>query len=235
MKGIFITGTGTDVGKTFITALIVKKMRQDAEVNCGYYKAALSGAEVIVGENGERKLVAGDADYVYKTAGIKGEPNDSVSYMFEEAVSPHLASRINNVKISMDKIKQDFNNIKSTYDYIVVEGSGGVICPIYEGRGSNERIMLEDIVRELGLSVILVADAGLGTINSTILTLDYLKRKNIKVNGIILNNYNEKNIIHADNKEYLSKILNIEIYTCITDCENINISPENLKDMFEEI
>ena len=85
-KGIFITGTGTDVGKTYTTALLLKKMRET--VNAGYYKAALSGAEIIDG-----KRMAGDAYRVCKTAGIDGNPNDYVSYIYDEAVSPHLAAR----------------------------------------------------------------------------------------------------------------------------------------------
>lgn len=231
MKGIFITGTGTDIGKTFVTGLLVKKLRVEGKVNCGYYKSALSGAEVIE-ENNVKKLIAGDADYVYKTAGIEGNPNDSVSYIFEEAVSPHLASKINNVEISMDKIKKDFANMKDKHDYLVMEGSGGIVCPIYEGK---EKIMLEDIIKELGLSVILVADGGLGTINSTILTVEYLKNRNINIKGLILNNYDENNIIHRDNKRYLSEKLNSGIYACRTNGENVDISSETLKGLFDEI
>ncbi|MBY6939426.1 ATP-dependent dethiobiotin synthetase BioD, partial [Clostridium botulinum] len=101
-KGVFITATNTDVGKTYITALIVKKLRE-ANINCGYYKAVLSGAEII-----NNNIVAGDAKYVYNVANIKGNPNECVSYIFKQAVSPHLAAKLNNVHISMDKIVADF-------------------------------------------------------------------------------------------------------------------------------
>ena len=230
MKGIFITGTGTDVGKTFVTGLLVKKLRYEGNVDCGYFKAALSGAEVVEDNIGKR-LIAGDADYVYKTAGIEGNPNSAVSYIFEQAVSPHLASKINDVEITMDKIKNDFDNMKNKHDYLVMEGSGGIICPIYEGK---KKIMLEDIIKELGLSVILVADGGLGTINSTLLTVEYLKRRNINIKALVLNNYDENNIIHSDNKRYLSEALDFGIYTCKTDGENVDISPETLKGLFDE-
>jgi len=79
-KKIFITATGTNIGKTFVTALIVKKLR-DAGYNAGYYKAALSGAEIT--ENG---LIPGDAYYVNKIANINETMDNLVSYVYKEAV-----------------------------------------------------------------------------------------------------------------------------------------------------
>ena len=83
-KGIFVTGTGTDVGKTYVTALIVKKLA-DAGIHAGYYKAALSGAE---------SIEESDAGYVKKIAGITQEDSSLLSYLYQNAVSPHLAARI---------------------------------------------------------------------------------------------------------------------------------------------
>ncbi|MBD5637662.1 dethiobiotin synthase [Clostridium botulinum] len=225
-KGIFITATGTDIGKTYITALIVKKLRE-FNINCGYYKAALSGAERIDG-----KLIAGDANYVYNIADIKGDPNDAVSYIFQQAVSPHLAAKLNNVEISMEKIKKDFSYIKNKHDYITVEGSGGIICPISMGK---EKIMLENIIKSFKLPAIVVADAGLGTINSTILTLQYIKEKNISVKMILLNNYNHQDIIHIENKRHLSDNLPIPVYTCNKNSNNLEIPAEKLIEYYEEI
>ena len=105
-KGIFVTATGTDVGKTYISALLVKNMR-DSGYNCGYYKPALSGAEITNG-----RLIPGDCDYVVKTAGLNVQPEKCVSYMFKPAVSPHLAARIENNPIKLEKITSDFAAIK---------------------------------------------------------------------------------------------------------------------------
>lgn len=223
-KGVFVTGTGTDVGKTYIVALIIKKLRQN-HINCGYYKAALSGAE----RKGEQ-LIAGDAAYVYEIAKLKGNPNDSVSYVFESAVSPHLAANLTNTEVTMKKIKNDFNNIQRKYSFVIVEGSGGIVCPISMGR---ERIMLIDIIKELNLSTVLVADAGLGTINSSILTLEYMKQHNIEVNMIILNNYDDKNVIHTENKKFLTNVSDLPIYTCGTLDEKIDITEQELVSFFK--
>ena len=83
-KGLFITGTGTDIGKTYVTGLIVKCLR-DAGRNAGYYKAALSGA--VRAEDGS--LLPGDALHVNKVANIGETIPNLVSYIYEEAVSPH--------------------------------------------------------------------------------------------------------------------------------------------------
>ena len=121
-KGIFVTATGTDIGKTFISGLLVKKMR-DLGFNCGYYKPALSGAY----QNTEGELMPGDAEFVLKTAGIKRAPKEVVSYIYEEAVSPHLAAARAGNLIYLDKIKHDFNRLKQEYDYLLTEGCGGIV------------------------------------------------------------------------------------------------------------
>ena len=113
-KGIFVTATGTDVGKTYISGLLVKKMR-DLKYNCGYFKPALSGAEKI-----NEKLIPGDCAHVLKTAGINDDPMKYVSYVFETAVSPHLAAQREGQAIKKEKIKSDFDRIKNDFDSMVV-------------------------------------------------------------------------------------------------------------------
>ncbi len=222
-KGIFVIGTGTDVGKTYIAALLIKKLRQN-NINCGYYKAALSGAE-----RRGKQLIAVDAAYVYESAKIEGNPNDSVSYIFEPAVSPHLAANLTETKISMKKIENDYIAIKNKFSCVILEGSGGIVCPILF---ENEKIMLVDIIRLLDVSTVLVADAGLGTINSTILTLEYMKQQSLKVHMIILNNYDYKNIIHIENKRFLEIDTTLPIYTCAANDDNIDIAVKDIIDLF---
>ena len=123
-KNVFITAAGTDVGKTYVSALIVKKMRE-AAFNCGYFKPVLSGVEEVGG-----KLVDSDCNYVVKTAGIPAEADDCVSYWWKEAVSPHLAAKRANEEIDIDKIKTEFLSKTEEYDYLLIEGAGGITCPL---------------------------------------------------------------------------------------------------------
>lgn len=210
-KGIFITGTSTDIGKTYICGLLVKKLKAQG-VNVAYYKPVLSGAYNI--ENS-------DAGYVKNFSKINQDINTMVSYMFKKPVSPHLASKIENRFVERNKILSDFNKLKNDFEYIVVEGSGGIICPIlYDG---NDNFFLEDIVKMLDLDVIIVSNSGLGTINSTLLTINYIKSKNINIKGIIFNHYKD-NIMCNDNINLISHITDIPIIANIKYNEkNINI------------
>ena len=88
-KSLFIIGTGTDVGKTYASALIVRKLRESG-VSAAYYKAAMSGNER--DKNG--RLIPGDARYVRERSGIRQPLEEMCPYVYEHAVSPHLASRI---------------------------------------------------------------------------------------------------------------------------------------------
>lgn len=222
-KAVFITATGTDVGKTYISALIVKKMRE-LGYNCGYFKPALSGAEIIDG-----KIIPGDCNYVLKQAGIDAPPENYVSYVFKTAVSPHLASEIENNPIKIEKIKSDFARIKKEFDYVVVEGAGGIVCPFNLGK---EKIMLPDVIKTLGLDTVIVASASLGTINSTVLTAEYAKNNGIKVRGIILNNYDENDLMQKDNKIQVETLTGIKVIAAVKKDEK---DIEDLSNIFNEV
>lgn len=215
-RGVFITGTSTDVGKTYISSLIVKNLREN-NVNCGYFKGALSGAYLE-----DNELIPGDAKEVCIRANLNCNPKDLVSYIFKEPVSPHLAAKINNEFIELNKIKADFDKISKNYDFMVVEGCGGIICPL---RFDDKKIMLTDIIKILNLPIIIVADGGLGTINDTVLTAEYAKSQGFLIIGIILNNYDENNMMHIDNKKMIEELTNIPVIVCVKEGdESINTS-----------
>ena len=225
-KGIFVTATGTDVGKTYISALLVKNMR-DSGYNCGYYKPALSGAEITNG-----RLIPGDCDYVVKTAGLNVQPENCVSYMFKPAVSPHLAARIENNPIKLEKITSDFAAIKKQYDYIVAEGAGGIVCPF----NIEENLLSPDVIKALDLDIVIVASAELGTINSIVLTAAYAKQHGIAVKGIILNGYNPDDIMHVDNKKCAEILTGIPVLTTVgKNQKDLEIEKNILEGIFKEI
>lgn len=226
-KGIFVTATGTDVGKTFISALLVKKVRE-CGLNCGYYKPALSGAEVINGE-----LIPGDCAYVVQKAELQGKPQDYASYIFKTAVSPHLAAEIEGVSISKEKIKTDFEKKKDEFDYIVVEGAGGIICPF---NLKEERIILPDIIKMLNLDVIVVASAELGSINSAVLTTEYLKQSGINMRGIIVNRFKEDDFMQKDNLKQIENLSGIKVISLVKEGEeDLKIEQSKLLSIFKEI
>ena len=143
-KSVFVTATGTDVGKTYISGLLVKKMR-DFGLNCGYYKPALSGAI----KQHDGSLLPGDCDYVVSTSGLNVEPVSCVSYCFEEAVSPHLAAKLNDEPIDFGRVEKDYHRAKDKYEYLTMEGSGGIICPLRWDE--KQHVILDDLVKHLNL------------------------------------------------------------------------------------
>lgn len=190
-KALFITGTGTDIGKTYVAGLIVKKIAQ-AGKSAAYYKAAMSGNN----RRADGSLIPGDALFVKQTSGIQQPIAEMCPYIYENAYSPHLASRIEGHPVKMSVVKEGYEKVCEKYEYVTMEGSGGILCPICF---DEEKIQLEDVIKELGLSCIIVADAGLGTINSVVLTVEYMKAHNIMVKGIIFNNYHPGNVMEDDN------------------------------------
>ena len=190
-KALFVTGTGTDTGKTYITGLIVKKL-QEAQKNPAYYKAAMSGND----RRPDGTLIPGDALAVQTMSGIDQSLTSMCPYVYEHAYSPHLASRLEGNPVVMDIVTHGFADVAADYDYVTVEGSGGILCPICF---DEARIQLEDVVKELHLSSILIADAGLGTINSVVLTAEYMKTHGLPLKGIIFNHYHPGDVMEDDN------------------------------------
>ncbi|PSM53143.1 dethiobiotin synthetase [Campylobacter blaseri] len=218
MKELFITATGTDVGKTYVSALICKNLMQSG-LNVGYFKPVASGN--IKDENGNLRV--GDVSFVKEFANLSFEVKDMHSYAYERAYSPHLATKFEGNPPVKDKILKDIENLKKKCDFLVVEGSGGVICPF---RWDEQKIMQLDIIKALNYEVLIVADSGLGGINSAILTTEYLKNHNIKIKGFALNNYDETNPIHKDNKTMIEMLSGLNVlFTVQKEQKNIDFRP----------
>lgn len=207
MTGYFVTATGTDVGKTFVTALLVKKWR-DSGIDAGYYKAALSGAEL---RNG--KWIAGDADYVKTIAKLPDSQEELVSYIYKEAVSPHLAARKEGNPVELAKVKADFVAASTRHKFLFAEGSGGIICPI---RYDSQKIFLEDIIKTLDLPILIVTTAALGSINSCVLTVEYARAHGLKIRGIIVNRYKDSEM-ERDNICMMQEMTGLDILAKIPE------------------
>ena len=226
-KKLFITGTGTDVGKTYVAGLIVKKLKESGK-NAAYYKAAMSGNE----RNEDGSLIPGDAMYVKRISGISQSVDEMCPYIYEAAVSPHLASRMEGNPVQMEVVRKGFEEACGKYDYVTMEGSGGILCPICF---DEEKIQLEDIVKELGLSSLIVADAGLGTINSVVLTVEYMRARNLPVKGILLNHFHPGNTMEEDNLHMCEAMTGLPVLACIEDGSGeLDMDIELLESLYEE-
>lgn len=225
-KNLFITGTGTDIGKTYVTGLILKKLRECGK-NAAYYKAAMSGNE----RGTDGRLIPGDALHVKTVSGMGQPPEEMCPYIYEAAFSPHLAARLENRPLEMDTVLRGFDAVCDKYDYVTVEGSGGILCPL---RFDEQRILLEDIIKARSLSCLLVADAGLGTINSAVLTAEYMKARSLPLKGIIFNHYEPGNILHKDNLLMCEAMTGLKVLACVKNGDtDLELSVEQLTALFE--
>lgn len=224
-KGIFITGTGTDVGKTYVTGLIVKKLH-DAGKKAAYYKAAMSGNE----KDSQGKLIPGDAVFVKNISGIEQPIDTMCPYVYEAAVSPHLASRLEGNPVVMEKVIDGYHSLKEEYDYITVEGSGGILCPICF---DEAKIQLEDVIQEMNLPCLIVADAGLGTINSVVLTYEYMKQRGITCKGIIFNHCHPGDVCEEDNRFMCEYMTGLKVLAFVKDGDTeLDINVEELMEVY---
>lgn len=220
-KKLFVTGTGTDVGKTFVTGLILKKLKENGK-NPAYYKAAMSGN----GRDETGKLIPGDALFVKECAGISQLLESMCPYVYEKAVSPHLAARLEGNPVSLADVKAGFLKLCQSHDYVTVEGSGGILCPLCHD-GTN--LWLEDVIRELEMPSLIVADAGLGTINSVGLTVAYMRAKELFVKGIIFNHFHPGDVMEEDNLKMCEELTGVPVVACVTDgAAELLIEPEKL-------
>lgn len=224
-KNIFITGTGTDVGKTYITGLVLKKFRENGK-KAAYYKAAMSGNE----RRADGTLIPGDALQVKKVSGIEQTLEEMCPYVYENAVSPHLAAQMEGNPVDMERVLKNFDQVCEAYDYVTAEGSGGILCPL---RFDSQKIQLEDFVKARDLACLAVADAGLGTINAVVLTAEHMKARQIPVKGIIFNHYEPGNPLHEDNRFMCEYMTGLKVIACVKDNDtDLDIPFEELEALY---
>lgn len=173
-RGIFVTGTDTGVGKTIVAATLARLLRMNG-VSVGVMKPVTSGCREVSGE-----LVSDDALLLSQAAGI-GISDDVAPYRLREALAPAVAARIDGVKVDFPHIKAAFDRLASSFDFVIVEGAGGLMVPLSGG------LLIADLALELGLPLLVVARPGLGTINHTVLTCFAARQMGLQVAGVIVN------------------------------------------------
>ncbi|MDD3277644.1 MAG: dethiobiotin synthase [Lachnospiraceae bacterium] len=225
-KNLFITGTGTDIGKTFVSALLAKALHELGR-DAAYYKAAMSGND----RRADQSLIPGDAYYVKETSGISQPLEEMCPYVYEHAYSPHLASRLEGNPVTMEVVEAGFHNVCEKHEYVTMEGSGGILCPLEYGR---EKLWLEDVIKKLGLSCLVVADAGLGTINHVVLTVEYMRSRGIKVKGIVFNRCHPGNILEEDNRRMCEERTGIKVIAQLGEQDrSLRLTSEEVLALYE--
>jgi dethiobiotin synthetase len=177
-QGLFITGTGTGVGKTYVAALIAKQLRESGK-RVGVYKPVASGCERNWGE-----LRSPDALTLWESAGRPGTLNQVCPQRFAAPLAPHLAARAEGRRVDLQLLRDGINFWRDTSEVVLVEGAGGLMSPL------SDEDYNADVAAEFGYPLVIVSANVLGTINATLQTLITARTRGLSVAGIVLNSPN---------------------------------------------
>ena len=157
-RGLFVTGTDTEVGKTYVGSIIVKSLRE-AGHRVGVYKPSAADC-VSDGQN----LVSEDAVALWEAAGKPGTLHDVCPQCFRAALAPHLAAKAEGKRLDPEQLRQGIAAWADNCDIVIVEGAGGLMTPVSEDE------FIADLAMDLGYPLIVVAPNVLGVINQTLQT-----------------------------------------------------------------
>lgn len=193
---IFIAGTDTGVGKTILSGCLAKYLSR-------------KGKKVITQkwiQTGSDSIFSSDIKVHLELMGLRFKDIEKYSahllpYAFKIPASAHLAARLENKRINPDKIKKSLAFLSGEFDFVLVEGLGGALVPF------SEKDLVIDLVRELDIPVLIVARNQLGSINHTLLTIEALTARKIKILGLVFNNTaGERRVILEDNPRIIKKL-----------------------------
>ncbi|HUI29657.1 MAG TPA: dethiobiotin synthase [Candidatus Acidoferrales bacterium] len=167
MSRIFVTGIGTGIGKTFVSAILVEALHAD------YWKPVQSGDLDNSDTMTVRRLISNPVSVLHPEA-----------YRLTHALSPHVAAEMDGIEIDLEKIRSLIPIVKDRH--LIIEGAGGAMSPV------NGSSVVLDLIELLEAETVIVSRNYLGSINHTLLTIDAIKRRRISIRGLIFNGKEEK-------------------------------------------
>lgn len=166
-QGIFVTGTGTEIGKTVIAGGFAASLKE-AGTNVGVMKPISTGDTA-------------DAQFLKHAAQIDDELSAINPIFLRHPLAPSVAARIEEKEINLSDIESAFAALQRKYNFLIVEGVGGIAVPILDD------FLVAHLINTLQLPILIVAQVGLGTLNHTLLTVGFARQFNIQIAGIVLN------------------------------------------------
>jgi dethiobiotin synthetase len=212
-SGIFVTGTGTEIGKTVVAAVLARSLA-DHGASVAAFKPALTGMDEFP-DYDEATAKAADSvvglpDHaILRVAARSSQSDDEIApFRFDPPMSPHLAAGLAGVEIDPDRVMAAARSAADGVDAIVCEGAGGLLVPLAPSWN------MRSCAVELGYPLVVVAPPGLGTINHTLLTVESARSVGLKVAAVVLNPWPEDPTpIETDNRETIAALSGIEVLT----------------------
>jgi dethiobiotin synthetase len=207
MRGFFVTGTGTEVGKTVVAAVLARTVYGTGQ-RVAVFKPAVSGLEEYPLRPELWECAAGLPDHVLLrlASGSRQADDEIAPYRYGPAVSPHLAAEIAGEPIDPDLLRAAALAATEGSDVLICEGVGGFLVPL------RSDYLVRDLARDLGLPVVIVASPGLGTINHTLLTIEAVRHAGLEVDRVVLNPWPEvPSRLELSNRDTISKLGAVEV------------------------
>lgn len=201
MRGVFVTGTDTGVGKTVFSAGLAWALKR-RNIDVGVMKPFATASKVF-----SKSYRSADVALLAKASGVKGSDMDLNPSFYRIAGSPMIASSLTgNPPPAIQEVLESLRRLAFKHEFLIVEGIGGIMVPLTM---SNS---LADFVKAADLPVIIIARPGLGTLNHTVLTVNACKNYGLRIAGIVVNSMPKKpTLIEKNNPDALSKLTNIPV------------------------
>jgi dethiobiotin synthetase len=191
VRGVLVTGTGTEVGKTVVAAAIAQTAAEEGE-RVAVFKPVVSGLD----QGGEP-----DHELLRRAAGSEQDDDQIAPYRFGPAVSPHLAAKLAGQEIEPGALLAAAKGAGGPADLLVCEAVGGFLVPL------TDDYLVRDFARELGLPVVIAASPGLGTINHTLLTVEAVRGAGLEVEAVALTPWPpEPTLMEQSNRETIQRL-----------------------------
>ena len=192
-QGIFITGTGTEIGKTVVAGGLAAALKQSG-ANVGVMKPISSGDTA-------------DAQFLKHAAQVDDELSSINPIYLRHPLAPSVAARIENREIDLRCVETAFAALQEKYDFVIVEGVGGIAVPL------RDDFLMVHLIHHLRLPVLIVAQAGLGTLNHTLLTVAFAQQFGLQIAGIVLNSHSPEveGLAEATNPVEIEKLTDIPV------------------------
>lgn len=203
MRGLFITATDTEVGKTVITGALAAGLRVRG-VDVGVVKPVASGGV----RNNAGTLISEDGLFLLRAAGLPDEELKWVNPVcLEPALTPAVAARLAGVALDPAALVQACRDMGEKHEIVLVEGVGGITAPLWE------EYLVADLLQELGLPALLVTRPNMGTINHTVLTHDYAVQRGLPLAGMVVNSWPEApGVLETSNLEYMQRLTKLPVW-----------------------
>jgi dethiobiotin synthetase len=205
VRGAFVTGTGTEVGKTVVAAVLARALAADG-ARVAVFKPAVSGLD-------EYHEAGAEPDHVLlrRAAGSSQTDEEIAPYRYGPAVSPHLGAELAGEPISAERVGAAARAAAERADFLVCEGVGGLLVPL------RLDYLVRDLAGDLGLPLVIAAPPGLGTINHTLLTIESARAVGLEVARVVLTPWPaEPSIVERSNRETVERLGRLPVSTLET-------------------